>query len=205
LKISGAKNSGLFSEKAIEKIFDYTGGVPRNINILCDASLVYGYADQLPMIDESLVGNVIEDKKEMGLGNVLSSPEPPPVVAEGGEGYGELMSRLENLEQQVHRIATAVEWQARKLETQEDQYKDVLVNRLESMLRAERQRSDRLLAQCNILKDRLQPGSVRKVAEKAKKPPEPKAGKTNGYAGTDKAQNGKGNGKPNVLQRWFGK
>ena len=57
-------NPDLFTTKACKKIYWNTNGTPRLINVLCDTALVYGYAENSPQIDERLVDNVIEDKKE---------------------------------------------------------------------------------------------------------------------------------------------
>ncbi|MFK5950009.1 MAG: AAA family ATPase [Methylococcales bacterium] len=50
LKIAGVSN-GLFPEETIPIIFEYTGGVPRLINTLCDAALTCGFADNKKIID----------------------------------------------------------------------------------------------------------------------------------------------------------
>ena len=52
----------LFSPEAIELIHDHSGGIPRTINLLCDAVLVYGYADGLKRIDRDAVEKVLADK-----------------------------------------------------------------------------------------------------------------------------------------------
>jgi hypothetical protein len=46
----------------------FSGGVPRLINILCDHSLVYGFAEDKPRIDIDTVIDVAEDRKLSGLG-----------------------------------------------------------------------------------------------------------------------------------------
>jgi general secretion pathway protein A len=44
LKVVGYEGAQLFDHKARQLIYAYTGGVPRKINILCDNSLLIGYA-----------------------------------------------------------------------------------------------------------------------------------------------------------------
>jgi general secretion pathway protein A len=67
LKVGGAKKDNLFDKGAIETIYKYSSGIPRIINVLCDAALVYGYADNLKVIDESVVKNVVKEREDGGL------------------------------------------------------------------------------------------------------------------------------------------
>jgi general secretion pathway protein A len=60
LRVAGARDLSLFSERAIEAIGRYAGGVPRIINVVCDHCLVTGYGMQAPRIDHRLVEEAIE-------------------------------------------------------------------------------------------------------------------------------------------------
>ena len=51
----------LFSEEAIRQIFDFTRGIPREINNLCDLCLLIGSSKRVPEIDEKIVAEVIRD------------------------------------------------------------------------------------------------------------------------------------------------
>jgi len=57
----------LFTANACRQVFEATGGVPRLINLLCDTTLVYGYAEQREQIDAELVMDVARDKQQGGL------------------------------------------------------------------------------------------------------------------------------------------
>jgi general secretion pathway protein A len=62
LRIAGAKEP-IFTEKAVKEIYLRSGGIPRLINILCDNTLLNGYAlDQKP-VDEKSVREVAKDLK----------------------------------------------------------------------------------------------------------------------------------------------
>jgi general secretion pathway protein A len=61
LSIAGGAED-LFSGEAIARVHMAAGGTPRIINILCDTSLVYGYADQSAIIDSSIVDQVLKDR-----------------------------------------------------------------------------------------------------------------------------------------------
>ena len=60
LRVAGARDLGLFSDAAICRIAEHSGGVPRLINTLCDHCLLIGYADQIRRIDRTIVEQAIE-------------------------------------------------------------------------------------------------------------------------------------------------
>jgi general secretion pathway protein A len=62
LRIAGAKDK-LFTEKAIEEIYRRSGGIPRIINILCDNSLLNGYALDQKVVDNKSVKEAAKDLK----------------------------------------------------------------------------------------------------------------------------------------------
>ena len=53
LRIAGARDLGLFSDAAITRIAEYSGGIPRLVNTLCDHCLLIAYADQIRRIDRA--------------------------------------------------------------------------------------------------------------------------------------------------------
>jgi general secretion pathway protein A len=60
LKIAGAQNLDLFDPEALDAIFKHSLGIPRLINMLCDAALVYGYADDAKIIGRELIDVVAQ-------------------------------------------------------------------------------------------------------------------------------------------------
>ena len=64
LRIAGARDLGLFSDPAVDGIADYSGGIPRLINMVCDHCLLFGYADQKHRIDRHTVTQAIEYLEE---------------------------------------------------------------------------------------------------------------------------------------------
>ena len=60
LRIAGASDLGLFSDAAVTRIAEHSGGIPRIINTLCDHCLLIGYADQIRRIDRKIVEEAIE-------------------------------------------------------------------------------------------------------------------------------------------------
>jgi type II secretory pathway predicted ATPase ExeA len=51
----------LFNAAAVDLIFQTTSGIPRAINILCDSSLLYGFAEEVAAIDAEVVDSVLKD------------------------------------------------------------------------------------------------------------------------------------------------
>jgi len=66
LGLAGPGQEDLFTPEACGAIFDASRGIPRIINLLSDTALVYGYADQKPAIDASVVAEMLRDKAREG-------------------------------------------------------------------------------------------------------------------------------------------
>ena len=61
LLVSGATGTFYFTAGALWRIYQYSRGVPRLINAVCDKSLLAGYADQRNGIDYRAVGRAIRE------------------------------------------------------------------------------------------------------------------------------------------------
>jgi len=64
LRVAGAHDMALFNEAAVDRIMEYSGGIPRVISILGDHCLLFGYADQKRRIDRQAVNQAIEYLEE---------------------------------------------------------------------------------------------------------------------------------------------
>jgi general secretion pathway protein A len=64
LRVAGASDTGIFTDAALQSISDYSGGVPRVINIVCDHCLLSGYADSKRRIDRAVVIEAVEYLEE---------------------------------------------------------------------------------------------------------------------------------------------
>ena len=62
LKKAGLEKN-IFTKEAVEKIHDYTKGVPRKINTTCDMSLLVGFGSRAKVIGSNLVQKVIDDAR----------------------------------------------------------------------------------------------------------------------------------------------
>ncbi len=55
----------LFSEAALEKIYDFSGGIPRLINVVSDAGLRLGFVEEKIIVDEYVMDEVIRELQEI--------------------------------------------------------------------------------------------------------------------------------------------
>jgi len=55
LAIANGARSVVFTPAALQAVHEYTGGIPRLINMLCDRALLGGYSAQTTRIDEDIV------------------------------------------------------------------------------------------------------------------------------------------------------
>ncbi len=58
LEVTGGRRS-IFTEQAIEPVYDNSGGIPRRINQICDMSLVTGFAKRADKVDEGIVQEAV--------------------------------------------------------------------------------------------------------------------------------------------------
>jgi general secretion pathway protein A len=81
LTVAHYKGSSLFNGKAQKLIWDYSGGVPRNINILCDNALLIGYGLKNKKINEAIVKEAITDLRWSPYAGTIDTPAAIPVEA----------------------------------------------------------------------------------------------------------------------------
>ncbi|MCH7989590.1 MAG: AAA family ATPase [Planctomycetes bacterium] len=61
LKVAGATRP-CFDEQALQSVIEFSGGVPRRINRLCDLALLIGFADQLDIVTEQEIIAAAEEQ-----------------------------------------------------------------------------------------------------------------------------------------------
>ncbi len=64
LRVAGAPDLRLFTDLAVGRIAEYSRGIPRLINIVCDHCLLIGYAEQKRRIETDIVEQTIEYLEE---------------------------------------------------------------------------------------------------------------------------------------------
>ncbi len=61
LAVSGANGAPYFTTPALWRIYNYSGGVPRLVNALCDKALLAGFVQQSDKINFSMIGRAIRE------------------------------------------------------------------------------------------------------------------------------------------------
>jgi general secretion pathway protein A len=79
----------LFTEMAMGAVQYFSGGIPRLINSICDMALVYGFADEVPVIGEDLVFRVVSDRQVSGI-----APFAQSLPVDDAEVRAEIMKHL---------------------------------------------------------------------------------------------------------------
>jgi hypothetical protein len=89
----------VFSRPITDAIHTRTRGVPRMINVVCDAILLAGYSEEQRSVSLSLTQAVFEDLERMG----LLSPRTGPSLAVSSERAA---AAAANAPRQAERVAT---------------------------------------------------------------------------------------------------
>ena len=61
VKVAGYTGGTLFTDDALARIFEYTKGLPRRVNQLCNTALLAGLIEQKQVLDESTIRKAIAD------------------------------------------------------------------------------------------------------------------------------------------------
>ncbi|OHE31851.1 MAG: hypothetical protein A3J94_13435 [Syntrophus sp. RIFOXYC2_FULL_54_9] len=84
---SGATGIPSFSDETIQKIFEYSGGVPRLINNICDTCLLIGASNHMASIPPT----VVEDAKKLVEGSLTDSEVQALKDRDSGAAPGNIM------------------------------------------------------------------------------------------------------------------
>jgi len=55
------RRENVFTPKALQRIFEFTEGIPRKVNNVCDLSLLIGFSSKVKMIEPQIVEDIISD------------------------------------------------------------------------------------------------------------------------------------------------
>jgi general secretion pathway protein A len=101
LERAGARDGAVFAADALARIAEATGGIPRLINVLCDASLVTGFVVGARQISRAVVDETWADYAHLTPSDAAQPPSPreppapalppgaPEAVEDPGEAYGD--------------------------------------------------------------------------------------------------------------------
>ena len=85
LKVAGAKKpERIFHPDTFKTIQEYTGGIPRKLNVLCDTALVCAFADNKTTVDTEALKDALselqwdESSSQVKIDNAAIKPQLPP-------------------------------------------------------------------------------------------------------------------------------
>ena len=113
LKCVGWQHDPMFEEAAYEKIYQFTEGVPRRINILCGRLILHAAIEELHVITVKTIDDVIEEFNEesnqpqrRSRAHLKSAEQ---ATAAGTSKFATLEKRMRRLERKLKQIEDTVE------------------------------------------------------------------------------------------------
>jgi len=139
LDVFGGKNPDIFDGGAISAIASHSHGIPRIINTLCDTALVYGFADELKIIDKKAIEHVIKAREAGGISTVTTQDENnnPSSLPMEGVIVGQLENRFVDMERRIRQLEDMIGHMGHRLNTlvQKKDERDTIVLELFRMLK----------------------------------------------------------------------
>ncbi len=99
LRVAGANGEAIFSKDAVQSIHQYSRGIPRLVNLLCEHSMISAYVDHLRPVSAHLVEDVAREFQldELENAGALMPAAPPDGIADARalvQNLDELLGRL---------------------------------------------------------------------------------------------------------------
>lgn len=157
----------LFTAEAVDRIHALSGGIPRAVNRLCQAALVYGLAEGAAQIGAEIVRQAWDEH----LGLTAEAAPAAPTVPPGGNGA---KAGWEAIGHELRELKAAIERQADAMAQQRSETSAGAVARLERLLAAERCRNaelTRLSTQLALQNKALKALGLKLKAELQRRPP----------------------------------
>jgi len=169
MKLSGG-SPDVFTEDAIAEIFRRSGGIPRVINLLCEAALVYGYAEEERRITAGTVEKVVQDQVGGMALEETAGEGAPALLREGtqdGAALAEVLDRLQQLGDAMDRLSSKIDENGNACLGMLQDSRDGVVGRLESMLAQEKAKIEHMLAGMGDIASQLRELKFREAATTA--------------------------------------
>lgn len=122
LQVAGSKHKDLFTQEAMDRIAEFSRGIPRMINIICDAALLAGFVNEKRQVDEALVMEVIQELKttqDIPVAEEQNLSTYP--VSKVAVSNAQLEKRLDELSSKLEQTSKVIEQLGRKVELPSEQ------------------------------------------------------------------------------------
>lgn len=118
--IRAGGKADLFTKAAVDLIFKLSEGIPRVINLACQAALLYGFIEKAEVITQDTINQIVKDNLILGFDKSLGQLEPSnanvvPAQSTPGINNG-LNQRVETIENNLKGFKDSVHDQLAKLE-----------------------------------------------------------------------------------------
>ena len=161
LKKAGG-NQNPFTPEAIDLIFQSAAGIPRSINILCDSALLYGFAEEVEIVDAEIINSVLGDlnlqtfiQKEPRVEQNRSGEPPAAVVRHtdiSSTGNPQDLRRDDLLK----KVDVVIKKQLDKIDVKIDLLRDEVLTKINGSSIVERKRYEELLVEYTKIKSELE-------------------------------------------------
>jgi general secretion pathway protein A len=111
---AGWQGNPQFSDEAFTSVYEYSKGIPRRINTICDRLLLYGFLEELTILDVNAASKIIAEIKDD------YQAVRPPKISEGHEQTesvsservhydGDLDQKVDDLERKLLELTSKVQ------------------------------------------------------------------------------------------------
>jgi general secretion pathway protein A len=138
----------LFEPAAVDLVHELTGGIPRAINLTCQAALVYGFADGVGSIGADIIRQVREDR----MAPVDPGPGAPATAESGAANGNGLKHGIDAIGVELRELKRVMDLQFQTLQQKRLDAVEAVVVRLRRTLEAERTRSTALARENQALR-----------------------------------------------------
>lgn len=154
--VKAGGDSSLFTKEAVAAVFKASGGIPRTINLLCDAALVYGFADEVARIDPAIIEQIVSHNQGWVQTGADAAVAVRALVPCGQDDDINLAARIEGIEARVREQQILLDLLLTQRESRTREPEEKLLNSISLLLQQEREKSDRLLGDNGLLRAQLQ-------------------------------------------------
>jgi len=151
-------DKGLFTPAAMQRIHDLSGGIPRAINLMCQAALVYGFADEAKSITQDIIRQITRDRIGVGIDFELAAKAPPAKAAPaatGNAGEHAAAPSRSATKADLENFRMEVKGRIRQMEEKSTIRSQKLVNKLARLLIREQKRTRLLEKRIEKLENKI--------------------------------------------------
>jgi general secretion pathway protein A len=145
--------AALFTPAAVDIIYKLSGGIPRAINLVCQAALVYGFAENADKIGQDTIHQISKDNLGIGCAAAPAADcslaaTAVPADSHNGNGFERKLSVLETDIKDLKQMMTG---QLQEMENKSHKFREDQFRQLITMLKQERQQKEELVRQVTQL------------------------------------------------------